>query len=103
MSNALAARRMSRSRLPQVSPSLRRPPPERGHSPARATPPGSPSILGPPEAPCLPHEDDEDDGDDWDPAVTASAPRASGSPSLRRRAAPSPRGITGTLIADSGN
>ena len=87
MSTALQARRMSRSRLPQVSPSLRRPPPPRAPSPEPITPPVSPSILGPSEAPLLPAEDEDDeDGEGiWEAAEPVTASAAAHSPSLRRR------------------
>ena len=67
---------MSRSRLQEVSPSLRmRSTPDQAaalrEEPAHLFTPGSPSILGPPEAPLLPAEDDEDEDDDdediWEP------------------------------------
>lgn len=80
----------------RVSPSLLRPPPPRPAAPRPAprraptpSPPGSPTILGPAEAPMLPDEDDDDD--DWEDAVfvTAAAPtrapNAATSPSLRER------------------
>ena len=103
MASALQVRRLSRSRLPAISPSLRRsaPSPTPAHeAEERPSPPGSPSILGPPEAPLLPAEDeDEDEEGIWEavrPTVSPPAARrpvrrgAIASPSLRRRPATPP-------------
>lgn len=93
MSSAMQERRLSRATLPVDSPSLRE------RAPPASSPVGSPSLLGPAEAPLLPPEDEESD-DSWEDAVVAMA-----QPPTRKRGidadvpSPSLRSGTGALPA----